>query len=79
MTLTLNGKCNVELTGEGDHLEASLNNGAVLEASSWRTDRADISASDGSKARIYARNEAEVRSDGSSQVKVDGNAEVKGN
>lgn len=79
LTLTLNGKCTMELTGDGDRLEASLSNGAVLEASSWRTDDANISASDGSKARIYARDEAVVRSDGSSEVKVDGNAEVKGN
>ncbi len=79
LALTLNGKCNIELTGRGRHLEASLNNGAVLEASSWHTDRAEISASDGSKARIYAREEVEVRTDNSSEVKVDGNAEVKGN
>ena len=38
-----------------------------------------FSASDGSKARIYAREEVEVRTDNSSEVKVDGNAEVKGN
>ena len=79
LTLSLNGKCTLELNGEGDRLEASLSNGAVLEASSWRTDDANVSASDGSKARIYARDEAVVRSDGSSEVKVDGNADVKGN
>jgi len=79
LTLALNGKCKVELTGDGDRLEASLSNGAVLEASSWRTDDADISASDGSKARIYARDKARVRSDSGSEVKVDGNAEIKGN
>jgi phage shock protein PspC (stress-responsive transcriptional regulator) len=79
LTLSLNGKCRVELTGDGDRLEASLGDGATLEASSWRTDDADISASDGSKARIYARDQVRVRSDSSSEVKVDGNAEIKGN
>lgn len=79
LTLALNGKCKIELTGDGDRLEASLSNGAELEATSWRTDKANVSASDGSKARIYARDEAVVRSDNSSEVKVDGNAEIKGN
>jgi len=75
--LTLSGKCSVELTGEGNELEANLADGAILEAANWRTHHADISASDGSKARVYASDDADVNTDANSQVKVDGNAQVR--
>lgn len=76
LALTLSGKCNVELTGEGSDLEANLADGAILEAANWRTHRADISASDGSKARVYVSEHADVNTDDNSQVKVDGNAQI---
>lgn len=77
LELTLNGKCKVELVGDGNSLGASLVNGAELEATNWRTERVEVSASDASKARVYASNFADIRSDASSQVKVDGNGEIK--
>ena len=76
LDLSLSGKCKVELTGKGNDLDVSLNDGAVLEASNWRTDQADISASDGSRARINVRHNARVNADGSSEVKVEGGAQV---
>ncbi|HMX39185.1 MAG TPA: PspC domain-containing protein, partial [Saprospiraceae bacterium] len=75
--ITLNGKCRAELVGDGNTLEASLANGAELEATNWRTERVEVSAADASRARVYASEHAQVRSDASSQIKVDGTAEVE--
>ena len=76
LDLSLSGKCLVELTGKGNRLEASLSNGAELDASNWRVDEAEISASEGSKARVNVRNSAKVNADDDSRVKVEGGAEV---
>jgi len=77
LDLTLSGKCTLELTGKGGALNANLTNGATLEASNWRADDAEISASEGSKARVYVRNNALILSDAASTVKVDGGATIK--
>ncbi|MEO6039505.1 MAG: DUF2807 domain-containing protein [Saprospiraceae bacterium] len=77
LDLSLSGKCQVELTGKGNHLEASLSEGAILDASNWRVDDAEISASDNSKARVNVRNNVKINSDDDSQVKVEGGAEVQ--
>lgn len=79
LSLTLNGKSYVELIGKGDYLNANLSNGAELEASGWRTDQAEISASDGSKARLNVEQEAVIKADASSTVKVEGTARVRNN
>lgn len=76
LDLALNGKCRLELTGKGGNLNANLTDGATLEASNWRADDAEISASDGSKARVYVKNNALVLSDALSTVKVDGGAAI---
>jgi hypothetical protein len=77
LDLTLSGKCNIELIGNGNELNATLTDGAELEASGWRTDQAEIFASDGSRARINANSSAVIRSDATSNVKVDGTANVE--
>jgi hypothetical protein len=77
LNLTLNGKCSVELIGSGSEISANLSDGAELEASGWRTDRVEISASDGSKAKLNVNTDALVKADGSSTVKVDGTANVR--
>ncbi len=76
LDVSLSGKCMLELTGKGSDLDVSLSDGAVLEATSWRTDHADVSASDGSKARLNVRNNAKVNADKSSEVRVDGGAHL---
>ena len=77
LDLVLSGKCFVELIGKGNELSATLSDGAQLEASAWRTDRADISASENSRARVNADHRVTIKSDASSEVKVDGTAEVE--
>jgi phage shock protein PspC (stress-responsive transcriptional regulator) len=79
LTLVLAGKGTVELTGKGDELKASVTDGASLEASSWRTDNAKISATNNSNAHINANNEVSVKSDISSHITVDGTATLKKN
>jgi phage shock protein PspC (stress-responsive transcriptional regulator)/uncharacterized membrane protein len=79
LSVVLSGNCSAELNGEGGDIEASLNNGAKLDAANWRAQDADISASDASRARVFARNNATVIADGNSEVKVDGGASVKNN
>lgn len=77
LNLTMNGKCNVELIGKGDYLNANLSEGAELEASGWRANRAEISASDGSRAKLNVDDDARVKTDASSTVKVEGAARVR--
>lgn len=77
LDVTLSGKCSLELTGKGGDLMANLTNGATLEASNWRADDAEISASDASKARIYVKNDVLLLSDDASNVRVEGGAKVR--
>jgi len=79
LNLTLSGKAFVELVGNGDNLKAALSDGAELEASGWRVEQAEISASEASRARINAEQDATVKTDASSTVKVDGSASVHRN
>jgi phage shock protein PspC (stress-responsive transcriptional regulator) len=74
LSITLSGKANLELSGKGGDLEATLSGDAQLEASNWRAKDAEVYASDNAKARVYARSDAQVNSTGNSAVKVDGNA-----
>jgi hypothetical protein len=74
---TLSGNCSVEITGKGGDLRANLTDGANLIASNWRAENAEISASDGSKSKIYVKNRALVLTDDNSNVKVDGGATIK--
>lgn len=75
--LALSGKTSVELTGNGDDMEVSLSDDAVLEATNWTADRVEVSASDNAKARLFAREDALVLSTGQSSVRVDGGANVR--
>jgi phage shock protein PspC (stress-responsive transcriptional regulator) len=77
LDVTLSGKCALEITGKGGELLANLTDGATLEASNWRANDAEISASDASKARIYVKNNALVLSDAASNVRVDGGATIQ--
>ncbi len=76
LDITLSGQCSLNLMGESNDLEINLNDGAVLEGGNWRTDRVTIDASNNSKARVYAKDNARIRKDGTSEVKVDGGARV---
>lgn len=75
--LALSGKASVELTGNGDDLDVSLSDEAVLEATNWTADRVEVSAADNAKARLFAREDALVLSTGQSSVRVDGGANVR--
>jgi len=77
LNLNLLGKSFVELTGNSDDLTATLSEGAELEASGWRTYRAEVSASDASRARLNVEERAVVKSDASSTVKITGSATVE--
>ena len=79
LDLALSGKCNIELIGNGNDMNATLSDGAQLEASGWRTDRVDISASEASQARVNATSEAVIKTDPTSSVKVDGTANIHRN
>lgn len=77
LNVSLAGKCSLELVGEGNRMDASLNEGATLESMNWRANAVEITASAGSNARIYAKDNALVISDASSQVRVDGGARIR--
>lgn len=77
ITLALSGKSFTELIGSSNNLNATLTDGAELEATSWRTDRVDISASENSRASLNVSERASIKSDASSNVKVAGTAKVE--
>lgn len=76
LDIALTGKCTLELDGRGNELKAALSGGAVLEAPNFRTSDAEVSASEGARAHIYASDSAKVNSDADSKVKVEGGAHV---
>lgn len=76
LDVNLNGPCFLELFGRGSDLTASLSDGAQLQAGAWRTDEAEVSAYNGSKARVFARSNARISNDSSSKVKVEGGARM---
>ncbi len=73
----LSGESSIIISGKGGDLRASLSDSANLDASDWRADDVEISANGNAKARVYARNNARVRSTENADVKVEGNAEVE--
>ncbi|GAB4496061.1 MAG: hypothetical protein OHK0019_26940 [Saprospiraceae bacterium] len=77
LNVSLTGKCALELVGEGGNMDVNLSDGATLESINWRADKVEITASGSSVARVHAKNEALVISDGGSQVKVEGGAKVR--
>lgn len=77
LDVSLNGKCSLELTGKGGNLIANLTDGATMEATNWRAEDAEISAADGSKARVNVKNDALILNDVGSNVRVDGGATVR--
>ena len=79
LDVVLSGKSSLELDGRGHDLKANLVDGATLEAPNFRVSDVDISASDGSRARVYASDNAKVKTDSESKVKVDGGADVNDN
>ncbi|MBK7939649.1 MAG: DUF2807 domain-containing protein [Lewinellaceae bacterium] len=77
LSITLSGKSSLELVGKGSYLDASLSDGATLEALGWRSSRVEVTASSSSKGRVYAKDDALIISDGSSEVKVEGGARIR--
>jgi hypothetical protein len=75
--VSLSGPCSLDLTGSGHRLDATLSEGATLEASKWRGQDVEVTASDNSRARVFAEGDALIRSDASSEVKVEGDARVR--
>lgn len=74
LDVVLTGKCTLDLDGDGHELKVNLVDGSVLEAPNFRVSSTDISASEGSRARVYASERARVKTDADSKVKVDGGA-----
>lgn len=72
LKINLVGNSSLELIGRGERMEANLITGANLEAVNWLVDYADITAKDGARARINAREDADVKSDPESQVELTG-------
>ncbi len=77
LNVSLSGKSFLELIGEGNYMDVGLSEGATLEALGWRAERVEITASESSRARVYAKQDALVISDGGSEVKVEGGAQVR--
>ena len=77
LKLNMSGPCSIELFGKGRNLEATLNDGASLNANSWRTRDARITANNKSSAKVFAEDDLEVRKDAESSVENVGKAEME--
>ncbi len=75
--ISLSGKCSLELVGEGGQLDVTMNDGAALEATTWRARDVEITASNASNARVFAKDDALVIADATSKVTVEGGAKVR--
>lgn len=74
LDVTIDGTGKVDLTGRGNELNATVAEGGTLEATSYRVDRANLSARDNSKVRVNVRDHYSSKSDATSTITVDGNA-----
>lgn len=70
LEVSLVGRCTLDLIGKGTELSASLTDGAVLEALTWRVQEVSVNANQSSKARVFASERADTQHDGSSEVQV---------
>jgi phage shock protein PspC (stress-responsive transcriptional regulator) len=75
--VSLSGKCSLELVGEGGQMDVNLNDGASLDAANWRARDVEVTASNASNARVFAKDDALIISDGNSKVTVEGGAKVR--
>ena len=75
--VSLSGKCSLELVGEGGQMDANLNDGASLEAANWRARDVEVTASNASQARVFAKEDALIISDSNSKVTVEGGAKIR--
>ncbi len=77
LNLVLSGAAKINLTGKGDDLDLSLSDDSSLDATGWRANQADVSASGNARAQLNVKDNATVISQGNSQVRVDGGASVR--
>ncbi len=76
LRVTLDDKARLDLLGEGHKLEAFVSNGAMLKASSWPVEAANVVATNYSEAYINAQR-TDVRADASSKVFTVGSGAVQ--
>ncbi len=76
LEVLLSGLSSLDVSGEGGDLDANLTGSSVIDATNWRADRVNISASGTSKAQVYAKNGADVKAESTSDVKVEGTENV---
>ena len=77
LNVSLSGKCSLELVGDGNRMDASLNDGATLESMNFRATNIEVTASGNSNARVYSKDDALIISESNSQVKVEGGARIR--
>lgn len=74
--LVLTGLSRADLSGRTEYFDARLTGASVLRAYDMDTESTDISASDGSSARVRVNDKLYVDASGMSKVKYKGEAEV---
>ena len=77
LNVSLSGKCSLELVGDGNRMDAGLNDGATLESMNWRANNIEVTASGNSNARVHSKDDALIISESNSQVKVEGGARIR--
>jgi phage shock protein PspC (stress-responsive transcriptional regulator) len=77
LEVRLSNNATLELNGKGQDLDASVTDGAILDANAWRVETVDVQANVNSKAKINARQNAKVKQDASSDIQVSGGAEIE--
>ena len=69
----------MDLTGKGGELRVSISDNATLDASNWRASSVEASATGDAKGRVYAKDNASVKTSGNADLRVEGNADVEKN
>jgi phage shock protein PspC (stress-responsive transcriptional regulator) len=76
LTISLAGKCSLELTGTGNEMTVGLRDGALLDGSAWQVENAVISAYENSNGQIFVNNDVVLKTDLSSHVTIDGKGKI---
>ncbi len=77
LEVSLSDQATMELSGKGGDLKLNLADNAVLDASDWRAESVEGSATGSSKGRVYAKDNARIKSFDTADLRVEGPGDVE--
>jgi phage shock protein PspC (stress-responsive transcriptional regulator) len=76
MAISLGGACELELRGEGNNMEATIQGASQLKAYNFTTENASVEANGASTAKVYVTRRLEVKEGMASKVSYRGDPET---